>query len=148
MGDPSGGYFEIYTTNDGGNNWSRVSQANIPDPIAEEYGILSLYTVVGNTIWFTTTKGRIYKSIDLRIMYLRINLCAPRVETEISFLSKLLPCLIALTVFPFAQTFSRDGSPVLELPLRGSPCEPDLSAISCSLESPCSPTSIRQPAAF
>jgi len=29
MGDPNGGYFEIYTTTDGGNNWIRVPQANI-----------------------------------------------------------------------------------------------------------------------
>ncbi|MCB2219865.1 MAG: right-handed parallel beta-helix repeat-containing protein [Bacteroidetes bacterium] len=64
MGDPSGGYFEIYTTTDGGSNWNRVSQTNLPDPLADEYGITDDYSVVDNTIWFTTTKGRIYKSAD------------------------------------------------------------------------------------
>ncbi|MCB0822796.1 MAG: right-handed parallel beta-helix repeat-containing protein [Bacteroidales bacterium] len=64
LGDPSGGYFEIYTTTDGGNNWNRVPQINIPDPLTDEYGIVDNYSVAGNTIWFTTTKGRIYKSAD------------------------------------------------------------------------------------
>ncbi len=64
MGDPSGGYFEIYTTTDGGSNWNRVSQINLPDPLTDEYGITDNYSVVDNTIWFTTTKGRIYKSAD------------------------------------------------------------------------------------
>ena len=64
MGDPSYGYFEIYTTSDGGATWSRVPQANIPDPLADEYGITDNYSVVDNTIWFTTNKGRIYKSAD------------------------------------------------------------------------------------
>ena len=65
LGDPSGGYFEIYTTADGGNTWSRVDQSNIPDPIADEYGQSDLFSVVGNTIWFPTNKGRIYKSVDM-----------------------------------------------------------------------------------
>ena len=56
LGDPSGGYFEIYTTTDGGNNWNRVPQINIPDPLTDEYGIVDNYSVAGNTIWFTTTK--------------------------------------------------------------------------------------------
>ncbi len=65
MGDPSGGYYEVYTTADGGNSWVRVAQSNIPDPIADEYGQSDLFSVVGNTIWFPTNKGRIYKSIDM-----------------------------------------------------------------------------------
>jgi hypothetical protein len=65
MGDPNGGYFEIYTTTNGGTNWVRVAQANIPAPIAaDEYGTVGYYSVVGNTVWFATNKGRIFKSID------------------------------------------------------------------------------------
>jgi PKD repeat protein len=64
MGDPSSGFFEVYTTTDGGNNWVRVPQLNIPDPIADEYGTTNNYTVNGNTIWFPTNKGRIYQSTD------------------------------------------------------------------------------------
>lgn len=65
MGDPNGGYFEIYTTTDGGNTWTRVPQADIPNPISSaEYGTTGLYSVVGDIVWFTTGKGRVYKSID------------------------------------------------------------------------------------
>lgn len=64
MGDPNGGYFEIYTTTDGGNNWVRVPQANIPANLSTEYGTVGYYSVVGNIIWFGTTKGRVFKSID------------------------------------------------------------------------------------
>jgi photosystem II stability/assembly factor-like uncharacterized protein len=64
MGDPNGGYFEIYTTTNGGTNWTRVPQANIPAKLSGEYGTIGLYSTVGNTIWFTTGKGRVYKSYD------------------------------------------------------------------------------------
>jgi len=66
LGDPNGGYMEIYTTTDGGTNWVRTPSANIPAVIAGEYGYNggSDYDVVGNTIWFGTNKGRVFKSID------------------------------------------------------------------------------------
>lgn len=65
QGDPESGEFEIYTTNDGGNIWTRVPAANIPDPDgAGEYGIFNRFVVTGNTIRFGTDKGRIYKSTD------------------------------------------------------------------------------------
>jgi len=65
QGDPDGGEFEIYTTTDGGTNWTRVSGANIPDPlIAGEAGYYNHYKVYGNSIWFGTDNGRIYKSSD------------------------------------------------------------------------------------
>nr|HMT29705.1 YCF48-related protein [Bacteroidia bacterium] len=65
MGDPNGGYFEIYTTNDGGTNWVRTPQANIATQLAGEFGITSVYTAYGDsTLWFGTNLGRIYKTID------------------------------------------------------------------------------------
>jgi len=64
MGDPAGGYYEIYTTTDGGTTWTRVPKANIPDPLPGEAGLIGFYCVVGDTIWFGTTMGRVYKSID------------------------------------------------------------------------------------
>ncbi|GAB4281793.1 MAG: hypothetical protein Kow0068_06310 [Marinilabiliales bacterium] len=65
MGDPNGGEFELYTTTDGGTTWTQVAGANIPDPIAtDEYGVTGFYSVVNDTVWFTTNKGRIYKSTD------------------------------------------------------------------------------------
>jgi photosystem II stability/assembly factor-like uncharacterized protein len=64
MGDPNGGYFEVYITNNKGKKWKRVRQENIPAPLTNEVGWISGYAVVGNTIWFGTLGGRMYKSTD------------------------------------------------------------------------------------
>lgn len=66
QGDPDGGEFEIYTTTNGGTTWTRVAGANIPDPspIGGEYGYFNQFKVSGNTIWFGTSTGRIYRSSD------------------------------------------------------------------------------------
>jgi len=64
MGDPNQGYFEIYLTNNKGKKWKRVATENIPAPLPNEIGWISGHAVVGNTIWFGTDSGRMYKSID------------------------------------------------------------------------------------
>lgn len=64
QGDPVGGYFELYTTMDGGENWTRVPQANIPAPLSGEWGIVGYYDAVGDTIWWGTQKGRVFMSTD------------------------------------------------------------------------------------
>ncbi|MCD6366004.1 MAG: S8 family serine peptidase, partial [Bacteroidales bacterium] len=64
QGDPTSSYFEIYTTTNGGTNWVRTPQANIPVPLSGEYGYTDLYDTYGNTVWFGTNKGRVFKSTD------------------------------------------------------------------------------------
>lgn len=67
MGDPNGGYFEIYTTTNGGTTWTRVAKANInggATPASGEYGTTNLYDTYGDTSWFGTNKGRVFKSVD------------------------------------------------------------------------------------
>lgn len=64
MGDPNGGYYEMYTTTDGGVNWTRTPQANIPAPSTGEFGIVDRYFAKGNNIWFGTNKGRMFRSTD------------------------------------------------------------------------------------
>jgi len=64
MGDPNGGYFEIYTTTNAGTNWIRVSQGNISSPLAGEVGFVNDFTALGNTVWFGTNNGRVYRSTD------------------------------------------------------------------------------------
>ena len=64
VGDPINGDFEIYTTSNGGTTWTLVAGANIPNPVSGEFGVVGYQSVVGNTVWFGTNKGRIYKSID------------------------------------------------------------------------------------
>jgi hypothetical protein len=64
MGDPINGEFEIYTTTDGGTTWVAVPGSQIPNPLSGEFGVVGYYAAVGNTIWFGTNEGRVYKSID------------------------------------------------------------------------------------
>jgi len=64
VGDPNGGYWEIYRTNNQGKKWKRVAQSKIPAALPNEVGWISGFAVVGNTIWFGTDSGRMYKSND------------------------------------------------------------------------------------
>lgn len=66
QGDPVSNEFEIYTTTDGGTTWTLVPAANIPDPtsVDGEFAIFNSYAISGNTFWFGTDTGRLFKSID------------------------------------------------------------------------------------
>jgi len=65
FGDPKNGYFEIYTTSDGGSNWIQVPEANIPPIVAGELGNGgNPYGLAGDRVWFATSKGRIIYSYD------------------------------------------------------------------------------------
>lgn len=64
QGDPINGEFELYTTTNGGVNWTLVPIANIPNPLSGEYGYVRQIEVLGDNVWFTTNKGRIYHSTD------------------------------------------------------------------------------------
>lgn len=62
-GDPLSGKFEMFKTANGGVSWTAVAAA--PTPVAaDEYGLVAVKEVVGDNIWFGTTKGRIYRSTD------------------------------------------------------------------------------------
>ncbi len=64
-GNVNDGYFEIYKTSDGGTTWTRTPQANFPAlPANVSIGWFNGYCVIGNTIWFGSNRGKMYKSID------------------------------------------------------------------------------------
>ena len=68
VGDPTlttGTDFFIYTTTDGGVTWVQVPLGNIPNSVSGEAGIVNEYVAVGNTIWFTSNKGRCFKSTNM-----------------------------------------------------------------------------------
>ncbi len=68
VGDPTattGTDFFIYTTSNGGTSWTQVPVGNIPNSISGEAGIVNEYYAVGNTIWFTSNKGRCFKSTNM-----------------------------------------------------------------------------------
>ncbi|MCC6703023.1 MAG: S8 family serine peptidase [Fluviicola sp.] len=64
VGDPINNEFEIYRTVNGGTTWTLVSGTNIPNPQVNEFGYTRQMEVVGNSVWFTTSKGRIYHSTN------------------------------------------------------------------------------------
>lgn len=62
LGDPDSLGLEIYTTTDGGNSWTR--NPNVPFAPEDEGVYGDNYKVIGNEIWFATSLGRIYHSLD------------------------------------------------------------------------------------
>lgn len=64
QGDPAGVEFEIFSTSDGGTTWTAVPAANKPNIVSGEFGIVDVYDAVGDTIYFGTNKGRVYRSVD------------------------------------------------------------------------------------
>ena len=64
MGDPNGGSFEIYTTDDGGTTWDKVTPSHMSATLPNENGWISGFYAVGNSIWFGTTAGRIWRSVN------------------------------------------------------------------------------------
>jgi photosystem II stability/assembly factor-like uncharacterized protein len=65
IGDPVNNEYEIYTTTDGGTTWTAVSGANIPDPSSSgEFGLTRSFAVRGNSLWFGTNAGRLFKTTD------------------------------------------------------------------------------------
>ena len=69
-GNPNGGNWEIYTTTNGGSQWTRVPSANIPPPDlqgGQERGVN--FTAAGNSIWFGTVNTSVYRSTDRGITW-------------------------------------------------------------------------------
>jgi len=67
MGDPIGaglGEYEMYRTTDGGTTWTALAAAALPNPLSGEYGYNGGYFAIGDTMWFTTNKGRIFRTND------------------------------------------------------------------------------------
>jgi hypothetical protein len=65
MGDPVSGEFEIWRTTDGGDNWTKIPGANIPNPTTGEFGIVNVFDKYGSQkLWFGTNKGRVYYTTD------------------------------------------------------------------------------------
>jgi photosystem II stability/assembly factor-like uncharacterized protein len=65
MGNAVNGYFEIYTTSNGGDVWTQVPNAPAIVPIdTQEYIVINTFDVNNNTIWVGTSFGRILKSVD------------------------------------------------------------------------------------
>jgi uncharacterized protein (TIGR02145 family) len=64
IGDPVNGSWDIFRTSDAGVTWTRLDTNNIPAPLASEVGVEMAYAAVGDTIFFSTSDGRMFKSTD------------------------------------------------------------------------------------
>lgn len=64
VGNPSLGYWEIYTTTDGGGNWTRVSQANIPPNAVNDRTFTTTSAAAGNSYWFGTCARDLFRTTD------------------------------------------------------------------------------------
>lgn len=64
VGDPNGGQFEIYFTSNGGEKWEAINSKNIPMPDIGETPVASNFETFGDNIWFGTTEGRLFRSVD------------------------------------------------------------------------------------
>jgi photosystem II stability/assembly factor-like uncharacterized protein len=61
-GQPRNGYWEIYTTSDGGTNWTRVPSASIPPLESGDFG--GIGTGTGNCFWFNSASCSVYRTPD------------------------------------------------------------------------------------
>jgi PKD repeat protein len=65
VGDPNTSHqYIIYTTSNGGTSWTQVPVSNIPIATTGETAIVNQFDAIGDTLWFGTTMGRVYKSSD------------------------------------------------------------------------------------
>ena len=69
FGDPQNGSFEIYTTSDGGKNWSRVPSNKIPAPEGIEFGTAYITDTYMTTIWtITVVVDNNYNFVKARLL--------------------------------------------------------------------------------
>lgn len=74
-GDPIGSganrKFEIWRTTNGGDNWTQIitPTGSTANPLANEYGYNTPPDVRGNTLWFTTDKGRLIRTDDMGLTW-------------------------------------------------------------------------------
>jgi FlgD Ig-like domain len=66
FGEPFSFFADIYffNANDGGNNWTKVPEANMPVALTDEFSYVFSSEGIGNTFWTVSTSGRIWKSLD------------------------------------------------------------------------------------
>ncbi|NVO04034.1 MAG: C10 family peptidase [Bacteroidetes bacterium] len=109
MGDPASSEFVIYTTSNGGTSWTLVPAANIPNANASETGIVNFYDAVGDTIWFGTSAGRVYRSVDKGLNWTVSNTgIGAAVQTDIRFKNGLVGVAIG-QVSPYTMKKTIDG---------------------------------------
>ena len=88
-GDPNNGYFEIQISNDAGNTWTRVPSANIPAKLYGENGTTGGYSSIGKYIWFSTSRGRCFRSANKGLNWTVTQLPGSWTQPRLSFTDSL-----------------------------------------------------------
>lgn len=78
--------FSVFTTNNGGTTWTRVAAPNLPVALTNEAGTVNFYDAAGNTIWFGTGNGRIFKSTDKGLTWTVKDGVLGKVQTNVRFI--------------------------------------------------------------
>jgi len=75
VGDPPAtpNKFVIYTTSNGGTTWTQVNPSSLPTILTGETAIVDQFDAVGNTIFFGTSKGKLFKSTDKGVSWTAIS---------------------------------------------------------------------------
>lgn len=74
LGDPVDNKFEVYTTNNKGQNWLAVPSSNLPMPYPNEYGLTGAIGTYQNTVFCGTSRSRILKSVDKGLSWVALDL--------------------------------------------------------------------------
>lgn len=86
VGNSVNGYFEVYTTLNGGNTWTRLMSTPALLPInTSERICVNNFTVTDNTIWVATTSGRILKSSDKGATWVTMQSPIPEIGSGVLF---------------------------------------------------------------
>lgn len=93
LGDPRGTAWGVGFTNDGGNSWQLVN--NIQPALANETGLVGSIFQIGDTVWFGTTAGRIFKTNDKGTSWSVQNVHTGGYITSLSFNENVGVCIYA-----------------------------------------------------
>ena len=70
QGDPVNGAYELFRTTDAGATWTAVTA---PPPQSGEYGYNGGNPYAGNSFWYVTNKGNIYRTTDMGMTFQKFN---------------------------------------------------------------------------
>lgn len=103
QGDPiTSTDFEVYRTTDGGETWDVVPAASLPDIESGETGYNGGNEAAGNSFWFVTSKGKLYRTLDKGVTWSKYNtpltdFSGTTVEGSIYFADNNIGILLART---------------------------------------------------
>ena len=91
VGDPTpatNDRFEMYRSLDAGDTWTLATTPAMPVALAGEYATPYYWTRQGNNVWFSTTKGRVFRSTDRGLTW-------AAARTGLANVSGSEPCMVA-----------------------------------------------------